>query len=123
MKGKPMGRGTMTFDNGTRIDATFWGLDHHVGSGYLYLPRSRRYEGSIVDYRPHGRGTVSRMVNIEDTETSEPLFTGQFEHGELRILLHDYTRAKYHGRSVSGIQREMGIIDPRHPTAALTVLQ
>ena len=119
MNGKPMGRGTLTFDNGTRIDATFWGLDRHVGSGYLYLTRSRRYEGSVVDYRPHGRGTVSRMVNIDDTETSEPLFTGQFEHGELRILLHDYTRAKYHSRSVSGIQRDIGVIDPSPSTARL----
>ena len=61
------------------------------------------------------------MVNIEDTETSEPLFTGQFEHGELRILLHDYTRAKYRSRSVSGIQRDIGVIDPRDPAAAPTM--
>lgn len=125
MKGKPMGRGTLTFDNGARIDATFWGIDHHVGFGYIYLPGSRRYEGSIVDYRPHGRGTVARMVNIEDTETSEPLFTGQFEHGELRMLFHDYTRSKYRSRSVPGIQRDIGAIDPRHSAAApeLTMLR
>ena len=41
------------------IPAVYKGLDHHVGSGYLYLPRSRRYEGSIVDYRPNAGVRIS----------------------------------------------------------------
>jgi len=33
MNGQPMGHGSMVYHDGSRIDGTFWGLDHHVGSG------------------------------------------------------------------------------------------
>jgi hypothetical protein len=81
---KPMGRGVLTLADESRIDGTFWGLDHVVGSGTLNLASGYRYEGTIVNYRAHGAGTIM-------TATDAPVLTGKFESGELKTLVRDRT--------------------------------
>jgi len=97
MNDKPMGRGTLLFRDQSRIDATFWGVDHHVGTGWLYLDAEHRYEGAIVHFKAQGRGTIAAVRNIDETEASEPIFTGRFENGILQQVIHKY----YPGRRTS----------------------
>src|SRR5260370_36297678 len=73
---KPMGRGVLTFDDQSRIEGTFWNLDHVVGSGTLNLASGYRYEGAIVNYQAHGAGKIL-------SPGSTPIFTGRFERGEV----------------------------------------
>ena len=73
---KPMGRGVLTFQDESRIDGAFWGLDHVVGSGTLNLANGYRYEGAIVNYQAHGAGAIL-------SPASTPILTGRFERAEL----------------------------------------
>lgn len=94
MNGRPMGRGMLVFKDQSRIDATFWGLDHHVGTGWLYLDSEQRYEGAIIDFKASGRGTIAAVRSIDETETSEPVLTGRFENGVLQQVLHRYRQGR-----------------------------
>src|SRR5258708_1189433 len=58
VKDKPMGRGVFTFDDQSRIEGTFWGLDHVVGSGTLNLASGYCYEGAIINYQAHRAGKI-----------------------------------------------------------------
>src|SRR5260370_5223901 len=58
VKDKPRGRGVLTFDDQSRIEGTFWGLDHVVGSGTLNLASGYCYEGAIINYQAHGAGKI-----------------------------------------------------------------
>jgi hypothetical protein len=46
MNGQPMGHGSLTYNDGSRIDGTFWGLDHHV---------------STVEYEARGNRKLARV--------------------------------------------------------------
>jgi hypothetical protein len=105
---KPMGRGVLTFQDESRIEGTFWGLDHVIGSGVMTLASGSRYEGAIVNYKAHGDGTLF-------TATSAPMLTGKFESGELKSLVRDHTpnRAFSRHRSTIGprVSAEFGIVE------------
>jgi hypothetical protein len=88
---RPMGRGVLTFQDESRIDGSFWGLDHLVGSGILHLASGYRYEGAIINYKAHGAG---RLLSATDT----PVLTGRFESGELKALLRDHTPDRAYSR-------------------------
>lgn len=79
---KPMGRGTLTFRDQSEITGTFRGWDHHAGRGRLNgIDGGFRYEGGIVDYRAHGRGTLWRIRNAWGVERADPVITAAFEDG------------------------------------------
>ena len=91
MSGQPSGHGTLTFPDGSRIEGAFRAGGHYAGTGFLLLPGNRRYEGSIVDGLPEGRGTIARIAMVDDEEGTEPVVTATFEHGQLAAVIHDYT--------------------------------
>jgi len=80
---KPMGHGALTYPDQSEIQGTFWGWEHHIAKGRLKALRSGyRYEGEIVDYRAHGKGTLFRMAN--DTPARVLIVSGKFEYGVLQ---------------------------------------
>jgi hypothetical protein len=88
---RPMGRGVLTFQDESRIDGTFWGLDQVVGSGTLNLASGYRYQGAILNYKAHGDGTIL-------TATDTRVLTGKFESGELKVLVRDHTPDRTYSR-------------------------
>lgn len=87
---KPMGRGVLTFQDESRIEGTFWGIDHVAGSGTLYLASGYRYNGAVIDYKAHGAGTL--------LTTDTAVLTGRFESGELKALVRDHTPNRAYSR-------------------------
>ena len=82
MGNAPMGRGILTMPGECRIQGTFWGTRHHVGTGVL--SGRYRYDGAIVDYQAHGQGTVYL--------DEKRILTARFDHGTLRNVIRYYRR-------------------------------
>jgi len=79
---------------------TFWGWEHHIAKGRLKAQRSGyHYEGEIVDYRAHGKGTLFRIAN--DTAARVAIVSGKFEYG----VLQTHTRHQ--------LAEEVGLIEVR----------
>jgi len=85
MDNQPMGHGTLTYPDHSEINATFWGLEHLIGTGRLNgIEGGYRYEGGIVDYRADGAGTLWRIRNAWGFEHADPVISGAFANGRLR---------------------------------------
>jgi hypothetical protein len=103
---KPMLHGIMIFPDLSEIHGTFLGWKHHVGHGRLNgLKNGYRYEGEIVDYRAHGKGTLYRIADRSDT----PIQTtaGKFENGTLQTFIRESQRRN---RSAQQLADELGLI-------------
>lgn len=95
MDKRPMGQGTLTFDDGSRIQGTFRGFDRHTGTGRLNgLPNGYFYEGEIVDYQAHGLGTLSRTTTVDEIEATTKILSGKFETGSLQKVVRSFQRTQ-----------------------------
>jgi len=91
MDKRPMGQGTLAFDDGSRVEGTFRGFDRHTGSGRLNgLPNGYFYEGEIVDYQAQGKGTISRTSINDGEESTIKVLAGVFTAGSLQKVTHTY---------------------------------
>ena len=107
MDGRPMGHGSLTYSDYTRIEGTFWGRDRQVGTGVITdVEGGFRYEGSIRNYQAHGAGILSVA---DDAGGWKPILSGAFENGELVTLTRDFTP----GRGYSGARTKRGAIAGR----------
>ena len=59
-----------------------------------------------MDFKPHGRGTVAQLLNIDETETSEPIFTGVSKAVSLNSY---YTGTRPDGRRLIGAEKTLDL--------------
>jgi len=92
LEGRPTGHGMLS-SGSFEISGTFWGLEHQVGEGWISdEERIFRYEGDIVDYQPHGRGTIQRYESVDGPREVRPILSGRFENGLLRTVIRRFER-------------------------------
>jgi hypothetical protein len=107
---KPMGHGTLTYPDESEIHGTFWGWEHHIGQGRLNgLRHGYRYEGEIVDYRAHGKGTLFKIAESGDKPVEA--MGGKFENGILQTLQTFIRESQHRKHSSQQLADEIGLIE------------